>query len=481
MKRANSLLYNITLLISDFTALLLSFIGAYIIRVKIDDRSLVETVAANEYALIIALLLGVWIFIFALLGLYRTSNFDNRIREAALLLVGSVIGIQFLISAEYILDRAIFPARLVVVYGLALSFILTLFFRTLIRIIFRFRYRAGRGVTNLLVVGNTNITDELLLNLQNQSGGYKVVGVVANRRTTVEHLSDNKHFATFEQAIETLHTPSIHAIIQTELYSDEQKNDEILTFAQTNHIGYRFVPGNSKLFVGNLEVELFQNIPTISVHQTPLTGWGRIFKRLFDFSVGVIVTIFALPFLALIWLMITIIGDGKAVFRQTRLSRYNSKIKLFKFRTHVNGLSGLTPEEAFTKLGKPELAKEYRANGDRLDNDPRVSKIGKFLRKTSLDELPQLFNVLKGDLSLVGPRPLVPEEMDYYKKKNVILSVKPGITGLAVVSGRKNIDFEERRRLDMYYAQNWSFLLDVIILGKTFAQVLNRIFSNEND
>ena len=125
-------------------------------------------------------------------------------------------------------------------------------------------------------------------------------------------------------------------------------------------------------------------------------------------------------------------------------------------------------------MGNPELAKAYRKNGDKLDDDPRITRLGKFLRATSLDELPQLINVIRGDISLVGPRALIPQEINQYKKKDIILAVKSGVTGLAQVSGRRNISFEERRRLDVYYVQNWSLLLDIQILFKTVFSVIIR-------
>ena len=134
--------------------------------------------------------------------------------------------------------------------------------------------------------------------------------------------------------------------------------------------------------------------------------------------------------------------------------------------------SGLSPEEAFEKMGRPELIKKYREEGDYIKDDPRVTKIGHFLRRTSLDELPQLFNVLKGDISLVGPRALVPGELRNYGDRSLLLSVKSGLTGLAQVSGRRDISFEERRSLDLYYIQNWSFWLDLQILFRTVAVVL---------
>jgi lipopolysaccharide/colanic/teichoic acid biosynthesis glycosyltransferase len=146
--------------------------------------------------------------------------------------------------------------------------------------------------------------------------------------------------------------------------------------------------------------------------------------------------------------------------------------QVFKFHSQYAKYDGTTPEQAFAKMGKPELAETYRSNGDRLDNDPRVTPIGRFIRKMSIDELPQLFNVLKGDISLVGPRALVPEELAKYSRRHTILSVRSGLTGLAQVSGRRDISFEERRKLDIYYVQNWSFWGDLIILFRTIWIVL---------
>ena len=137
--------------------------------------------------------------------------------------------------------------------------------------------------------------------------------------------------------------------------------------------------------------------------------------------------------------------------------------------------SGLTPEQAFEKMGKPELAEKYRAQGDYLANDPRYTKLGAFLRKTSLDEIPQFFNILKGDISLIGPRALQPAELKTYGDRSLILSVKSGLTGLAQVSGRRDISFNERRALDVYYVQNWSIALDISIFLRTIAAVLKHV------
>ncbi len=482
MKNSLSLLYSFILLVSDFLALTLAFTLAYVIRVKLDDRPLLEPITAYGYIGVVAVLLFFWLIIYGLLGLYRAQVHENRFKEFAMLLVGSFIGILFLIGTEYALNRAIFPARLVTVYGFLFAFLLTLLFRTIIRAVKRILHRRGFGVTNVLLVGTTDITSELAQKLDQPHNGFRVVGVVGDRRKTIAHVDPDIQFRDFGVASKYLKTSQIHMIMQTELFNDDARNDEILAYAQEHHIAYRFIPSSSRLFVGSLEVNLFEGIPTVTVHQTALTGWGRVLKRGFDLSVSGLGLILLSPILLLTALVMKA-NDPKSsvLFTQKRMTRFNREFKIYKFRTQQQKYDGTTPEEAFEAMGKPELAKEYRDNGDFLENDPRVTKIGRLLRKTSLDELPQLYNVWRGELSMVGPRPLIPEEMKQFNQRSVILSVKPGLTGLAVVSGRKDIPFEERRKLDMFYSQNWSFLLDIVIILRTAVHVIGRAFSGKAD
>lgn len=482
MKNSASLLYSFILLLSDFLALVIAFTLAFIIRVRWDDRPLIEPITAETYIAVIAVLLIFWLIIYGLLGLYRSSVYDNRFKEFFMLLVGSFIGILFLIGAEYVLDRPIFPARLVTVYGFTFAFLLTLLFRTIARAVRRTLFRYNIGINDVLIIGSTPITAELAHALSDKHSGFSVVGIVTEEPERYAHVSARHHFSSFEEAIAKLKRQDINTIVQTELYADQDKNDEILTYAQEHHIAYRFVPGNNRLFVGSIEVNLFQNIPTISVHQTALVGWGRVAKRLFDFFVSLFFLILLAPLMLCIAAVAKVLDPKSSViFRQKRLTRFNKEFTIYKFRSQRQKFDGTTPEEAFAMIGKPELAKKYRSNGDFLKKDPRVTPFGKLLRMTSLDELPQLFNVLKGDLSLVGPRALIPQEMNEFQKKHTILSVKSGLTGLAVISGRKDIPFEERRKLDMYYVQNWSFWLDIVIILKTAVQLIGRIFSGKAD
>lgn len=475
MKSNASLLYSFFLVVGDFLALVLAFVGAFVLRVTFGltfgEQAVATPISSMTYLGIFLLLTPFWIAIFATLGLYSSNIYEKRFAEAGRLLMGSFAGLLFVLSYAYIVNRPVFPAKLVPFYGFVLAFLFLLLFRNLARWGRSILFAYNIGITNILVVGDTKITADLVDSLWNSRlSGYRVVGVVGKAKLP-EYIKAYQ-FDTFADAIEQTGSGRIHSIVQTELYSDSNKNNEILTFAQEHHIAYRFVPGNTELFVGNLEVELFrQSVPVVAVHQTALIGWGRIVKRLFDLLVALILLIIASPFMLIIALLNKLFSGG-VFFRQTRLTRFDNEFRVFKFRTQYKRYDGTTPEEAFTMMGKPELIKKYRENGDYLVKDPRVTPFGRFLRQTSLDELPQLFNVLKGDLSLVGPRALIPQELKVYAKHHTILSVKSGLTGLAQVSGRRNISFDERRKLDMYYVQNWSFWFDVVILLKTIRVVL---------
>jgi exopolysaccharide biosynthesis polyprenyl glycosylphosphotransferase len=473
MKNNASLVYSFFLVIGDFLALVAAFTAAYILRVTLDTRPFIQ-ISSGDYLKAFLSLLPFWLIIFGFLGLYNKNTYESRFSEFGRLLLGSFIGILLVIGYAYITDTDIFPARLVTVYGLLLALCFTLLFRTIARAVRRSLFSYGIGVNNVLIVGSTAITNELITAIGNTKlTGYRIVGLVNTKKNTHPHIASERIFSSFNQAITTLEQSSqVHSIIQTELYANAERNSEILEYAQKNHIAYRFVPGNSELFVGNIEVDLFHSIPVIAVHQTALIGWGRVVKRLFDLVVGGILMLLASPVMLLIAVLIKITDPGPVFYRQVRLSRYNSEVRIFKFRSMKKKYSGPLPEEAFTMMGRPELIKEYRENGDQLENDPRISRIGKFLRASSLDELPQIINVVKGDISLVGPRALVARDLDKYDKKNLILSVKSGMTGLAVISGRKDIPYEERRKLDLYYVQNWSFWGDIVILAKTASVVL---------
>ena len=473
MKNNASLVYNLCLIIGDALAITVAFTIAYILRVTLNHQPLSASVHAHTYIIILVSLLPFWILIFGLLGLYNLRIYEKRFAELGRLLVGSFIGILFVISYSYMTSTVIFPARLVTIYGFGLAFFFVLLFRTAARGIRRELFGFGIGINNVLLVGDTKTTHRLIDALINtNTTGYKVLGVVGGVKHPLKQDTPYHQYKSFADAVAHLHNHQLHTIIQTELYAAIANNDEILTYAQEHHAAYRFVPGNSELFVGKIEVDLFHAVPIIAVHQTALIGWGRVVKRLTDLVLGSLLLVIAPPFMLLSAIAVKLTDGGPVFFRQERLSRFDSKVRIFKFRSHSLEYSGLPPEEAFRRMDRPDLLEQYRREGDQLPSDPRVTAIGHFIRRTSLDELPQLINVVRGDLSLVGPRALVAYELDKYDQKNLILSVKSGVTGLAQISGVSDLSFAERRKLDLYYVQNWSFWGDMVILAKTFWVVL---------
>lgn len=467
MKNNASLAYSFLLIIGDFLALIAAFAVAYILRVRLDERSLLINIAAWDYIRAVATVLPLWIVVHAFIGLYSHGLFEKRFVELGKLLVGSTMGILVVIGYDFASNTALFPARLVPVYGFVLGFGFLVLFRTVVKIVRRQLFRFGFGVSNILVIGDTAATNDMVAAVKNTKQTGQLVLCTVGRQ-----VKGQSYYAQFSDAVQALRRP-IHGIIQTELYKDQDKNNEILRYAQENHASYRFVPGNTDLFVGNITVDLFAGLPVVAVHQTALIGWGRVVKRLFDLLVTSILLAMSVPFMLIIAFVAKLLDPkGSVFFRQIRLTRHNREFRVFKFRTQYSKYDGTTPEEAFAMMGKPKLAEQYRQNGDYLENDPRVTPFGRFLRKSSLDELPQLFNVLIGDISLVGPRALIAKELNTYEKKHAILSVKSGLTGLAQISGRRDIDFDERRRLDVYYVQNWSFWNDITILIKTLKVVI---------
>lgn len=472
MKSNLSATYAFLLLIGDFLAIMGAFTAAYILRVTLAEGPYIP-IGAYEYARIFALLSPVWLGIFALLDLYKREVYEWRLKEFGRLFIGSAVGIMAMITYEFAVNRPIFPARIITVYAFLIGYLLLVLARTLSRVLRLVARHGGYGIINTMIIGDSPYTLELLNMLKNpRRSGYQVVAVVSQSKPP--KWFNGTHFVSLDAAIESIERLNVHNVVLTKLFKEQTQNERVVSAAQTNHCGFRFVASEQAVFGGSVDVELFQGTPMVLVHQTPLNGLNRIAKRLFDFAVSAILLIITSPIIAFFALILAIFDHGDPFYTSKRLTRFNRYAGIYKLRTQKHAYHRMTPEAGFTKMGRPELARAYRKNGDVLPNDPRISRLGNFLRRTSIDELPQLLNVIKGDISLVGPRPLEAFELDNYTNKHLLLSVKTGITGLAVISGRRDLPFEERRRLDVFYVQNWSFWLDIKILTRTVIEVLSR-------
>lgn len=470
MARRNSQLYSFTLVIVDAIVLLGAFSLAYIARVQYDPRPLLHNIYAYDYFVSFLLLVPFWIAVFALIGLYKHSTYTKRLVEWSKIAVGVFIGILIVIGWEYVSEKEVFPARLVAVYSLVGSFVLVVAVREIMRFVRDRMFKYGRGVQRVLLIGTSDSTKDIAQSLNDTAkSGYNIVAIVGPKKVLPENFSGT-HYSTIESALKDIVKNKITAVIQTDLYENKLRNDRILNSTQEHHINYSFIPAESEFYSGKNTVDVFLGYPMITVYQTPLIGWGAIVKRIFDFFVSLILIVLLSPLFIILILSLKVFNPKQKVFYiNKRLSRFSEPIGLYKFRSMKNlkGFEHKDAAEEFRAMGREDLAEEYEKNR-KVENDPRITKFGGFLRKTSLDELPQLFNVLKGDLSLVGPRPILPQEAKMTKGKTPILhSVKSGVTGLWQVSGRSELSFEDRIELELFYVQNWSFWLDIKILFKT--------------
>lgn len=415
-------------------------------------------------------MLPIYVIILAAFGLYRKSIFlsRNRWSEIGRLFLASVVGVMAIISYDFFMLVDLFPVRILALYTVISCFLLLCTFRGLVRMIRKLILKSKRAILRAVIVGSTKNTEYLADYIAAfPESGFTLAGVVSAAKYIPKDLR-RKQYSSLKEALRKA-KPDV--IFQT----DDRHTDYVYRQAIERHLLYYFVPSNSMLTSQMGELELIGDTPAILVNITPLAGGAKVVKRLCDVIFSIVALIIAAVPMGIIWTMQKI-ADPKApvIYAETRLSRYNRRFKIYKFRSMKPEYSGLSPEEAFTKMGKPQLIKKYRQNGDKIPNDPRITKLGKFLRASSLDELPQLFNVLRGDISLVGPRALVPGELHHYGDRSLLLSVKSGLTGLAQVSGRRDISFDERRALDLYYIQNWSLSMDFRIMFRTIGAVLFR-------
>jgi lipopolysaccharide/colanic/teichoic acid biosynthesis glycosyltransferase len=412
MKRNPTFIYKVCLAISDVLVFVVAVSLAYYFRIWFDPRPFYFQASTLDFLKTIIVLSPLWLVVAMVCGLYNRLIYIHRPRLYGRLILASGIGIMAIISYEFFSGVEIFPVRPVALYAFVACCLLLMISREILAAVRRIILRHGRGLLNMLIIGDNDSSYILADYLHdNVDSGYQICGIVAQKKFIPKYLMDKK-FSSLGQALKSV-VPDV--IVQTE----EFNTDKIYAEAVNHHTRYMFVPNQDILISHMGDMDIIGSQPVITISTTPLVGRARLIKRLFDIVFSVVFLVIATPFMLLIALLIKINDPHGAVFfKQKRLSRYGKVVGIYKFRSIASSVNGLSPEKAFAKLGKPELGKIYRDNGDQLDDDPRVTNIGRILRKTSLDELPQLFNVLKGDISLVGPRALVKNELNQYPDKH---------------------------------------------------------------
>lgn len=466
-------LYTIALIFADTLAFLAAFAIAYKLRVSYDSRELLAVIPASKFMSTFLTLIPFWLITFMTFGLYSPYVYQKRLTEYGKLFVASAVGILIVIGYAYIINQPIFPGRVVPFYAAGLVFVLVVVFREILRGLRDVLYAYDIGTQRVLIVGNNDATADIAKHLAiTRRSGFRVVAIAG----TTHHDTHVRHYRSAEDALDDLRSLRIDTIIQTNLYDNAAKNRVIMDAAQQHHIQYCFIPGEAEFYSGKNQIDVFLGYPIISVYKSPLIGWGEVAKRIFDLCVIVLTSPLWIPVFVLLIVLQLLLNPGPVFFSHTRLTHHSKPFRMYKFRSMIPRYSGEDAVEIFRRMGRDDLIAEYKRDF-KVENDPRITRFGKFLRNSSLDELGQIINVIRGDMSLVGPRPIPAKELEakFSRVHGALLhEVRPGITGLWQVSGRSDLPTDERIELELYYVQNWSFWLDVKILLKTILVVINK-------
>jgi exopolysaccharide biosynthesis polyprenyl glycosylphosphotransferase len=329
--------------------------------------------------------------------------------------------------------------------------------------------RYGFWTHNAVIIGANNEGISLAKQLTDtKSSGLNIVGFIDKKSPVGEQVLDDLIVLGDVDILEKLITDFeiTELILATSAFSSRDRMMEIFrNYGISGEINLRMSSGLYEIFTTGMTIKEIAYIPLVCLNKVRLTGLDHFLKLLLDYSITIPAFILLSPLIAMIALAIKLDSKGPVIFPRRVMGMNGQQFDAYKFRTmYING------EEILAEF--PGLKRELSRN-HKLKFDPRVTRVGRFLRRASLDELPQLFNVLKRDMSWVGPRIISPEEMQNYSRWDLnLLTVKPGISGLWQVSGRSDISYEERVRLDMHYIRNWSIWFDLQILIRTVPAVI---------
>jgi exopolysaccharide biosynthesis polyprenyl glycosylphosphotransferase len=467
--------YARSVIIADLAACLAGTGIAYLIRFGGIVR-FGELPATNRPYLITSLVLPLaWVAAMALNRAYEHrflgigSEEFRRVLNAAVRLVALVAVISYATKAE------VARGYLVVLFPTAT--VLTVVGRVLARNRLHRLRRAGRAQHRVLVVGSGETAAHLVRIAQRDPGaGWNVVGVVLDRAPGL-HSADRPDRAGFdlagvpligtsdnlENAIRSTRATAVAITPQL----DGERLHRVLWALEGSDVDVMVSSALTDVTGPRIHLRPVAGLPLLHIEEPELTGARRIMKTVMDRSLALGAVLAALPLFVALALAVRLTSRGPAIFRQKRVGQGGQEFTMLKFRSmYVN---------AEERLAGLRASNEGAGLLFKMKDDPRVTSVGKFLRKWSLDELPQLFNVLNGTMSLVGPRPPLPREVAAYEQDvHRRLMVKPGLTGLWQVSGRSDLDWDESVRLDLRYVENWSLAMDLIILWRTAFAVLKR-------
>ncbi len=462
LKKAVSLLL---LVASDTTALAAAFLAAFLLRrdilPPIFPKVLVLPATQGPFLASWYFILA-WILVFAYEKLYtkRYSHWDET-----RLLVKSSIMAMILVLATIVLTRKSLPFSRIILVLMGLFSFLTLPVARFLtkRLLVRLRLWEKR----VLIIGSRNGTHEVISAIRrNRSLGFRIVGCLTDDPAEVGRMTDGVpilgHYDEIEEWREKI---AFEDIIVTFPDIPRARMIEMLRRWDGVSETIRYIPRTGDLITAGVELENIGRVLSLAVRKNLHKPWNRLFKGTFEYVLAVLSFILILPLMAVIAVVIKIDSHGPVFFLQERCGRRSKAIRIIKFRTMRTDADAVLAD---LLARDPQARAEWEQFKKIKSGDPRVTRVGRFLRRFSLDELPQLLNVLAGQMSIVGPRPYLREEIESIKPHpGILFEVKPGITGLWQTSGRSHLTFQDRLKIDERYIRNWSFWLDILILAKT--------------
>lgn len=452
MKRV-ALYFAVALVPFDFVMLFLAGVSAYFFRTSefiAQYRPVLFylNLPFSRFAILLLLVIPFWILIFSVTGLYTVKRKD--ILEEFFQIIASVSFALMLVIIYIFIRGEFFDSRFIVLATGLFAIVYVFAGRLILRGAERYaRTKYQFGIQRVLVIGDDETSLGLAKQIEkNPALGYKVVKQIA--------VLDLAHIKT------AIANPKIDTVVVGQADYGKDALVELAEFCRDAHLHFLFAPTLFQTLTTNVTLDMIGGIPLIEVRHTALDGWGKVLKRIID-AVGSAVGLAALsPAFGVIAVLVKLDSKGPVFVALSRVSM-GKVFKLYKFRSMIDNAHALNPLLRAQVNDRAQAGPLWK-----MKNDPRVTRIGRILRTTRIDEFPQLWNVLKGDMSLVGPRPHQPNEVAQYEKHHKkLLVIKSGITGMAQISGASDLPFEEEVKLDTYYIENWSLLLDLKILLRT--------------
>ncbi|MGC9359366.1 MAG: sugar transferase [Anaerolineae bacterium] len=453
----------------DALLVALAFVLAYYVRYQLQWWREVEPtyyVPLRRYVPSMLGLAALVVFSLAIEGAYRRPRGRRYLDEMILVFRGAILGIAAMTIIVFFATPSYY-SRLIIGYTGVASVVLLSIARAVEQMVLARLRRRGVGVASLLVVGADDVGRSVMQTICARPDlAYRIVGFLDDDPSRSQN--DIGRFPALggtDRLGEVLRDSHVDTVIVTLPWDRPRQIRQIVETCQAHGVGVQVVPDMFQMSMARVAVEDLGGIPLLSLREPSLRTWQRLTKRAMDVSIAATGLVVLSPLLGLVALAIKLDSPGPVIFRQRRVGKGGRSFTLLKFRSMVEGAE----QEVATLHGQNEVGGPIF----KLREDPRRTRVGKWIRRASVDELPQLWNVLRGEMSLVGPRPPLASEVSGYAPwHRRRLDALPGMTGLWQVSGRSDLTFDEMVLLDIYYIENWSPTLDFRILLRTVPTVL---------